>query len=142
MPKRIINPQARWTPKPAVCPVHRQRTFAARGGEDQELEFEIYRRQHLRDRTHFSAGILVRLPDGSGLTLARYNGSSHEHGEISWREHIHRATERAIREDRKPEYYADATDRYWTAEGALACLLDDFSIVTKRLAKHDQRRLL
>lgn len=104
MPKRIINRRARWKRKPAASPVYGQRTFSAQGTEDQELEFEIYQREHLRDRTHFSAGILVRLPDGTRLTLARYNGSSHEHGEISWRQHIHRATERAIREGRKAEY--------------------------------------
>ena len=104
--------------------------------------FDIFQREHLRDETDFSAGILVRLPDGSRLTLARYNGSSHEHGEISWQAHIHRATERAIREGRRAEHYAEATDRYRTAEGALACLLDDFGVLGDGLARHDQQRLL
>ena len=72
--------------------------------------FSIYLRQNLNDESDFSCGISY-LPHGSqSLTLARYNGPSHEHGEIVYRTHIHRATERAIAMGKKPESEADKTD--------------------------------
>ena len=78
--------------------------------------------------------------DGSRLTLARYNGPGHEHGDILYRPHIHRATEKAIASGRKPEREAEETGRYQTLDGALACLLEDFSIAGLR-AEHDHPRL-
>ena len=128
MPKRVTNPRAKWTQKPGGAPIYRQRSFKACGEADEKSRFEIYQREHLEDKTDFSAGIAAILRDGSRLTLARYNGSSHEHGDIAYKPHIHRATERAMSEGRKPEYYAEATDRYRTVDGALACLFDDFGI--------------
>lgn len=65
---------------------------------------------------------------GSPLTLARYNGPSHIHGDISYRPHIHRATERAIAAGKKPESEAYETNRYDTLSGALACLAEDYNL--------------
>ena len=142
MPKRIDNPGSRWSEKPVGAPSHRQRSFKAkargRGGEPSL--FEIYQRENIRDDTDFSCGIVHMALDGSRLTLARYNGSGHEHGDILYRPHIHRATEKAIASGRKPEREAEATDRYQTLEGALACLLEDFRIAGMR-AEHDHPRL-
>lgn len=82
----------------------------------------------MNDDSDYSCGILF-LPRGSAsLTLARYNGSSHPHGDISYQPHIHLATERAIAKGRKPESEAEETDRYHTLDGALACLVKDFHI--------------
>ena len=67
-------------------------------------------------------------PGGPRLTLARYNGPSHQHGEIRYKPHIHRATETAILAGRKPEHAAEETTRYETLEGALACLIEDFRL--------------
>lgn len=130
LPKRVTNPGARWSEKPGVHPVHRQRTFRATGTteDDQQLRFLIYQRQSLRDQHSYSCGIVYRAPGGVRLTLARYNGSSHQHGDIRYQPHIHRATEAAITDGKKPEHAAEETTRYQTLEGALACLIEDFSL--------------
>ena len=73
-------------------------------------------------------GIVRLAPGGVRLTLARYNGSNHQHGDIRYQPHIHRATEAAITDGRKPEHAAEETTRYQTLEGALACLIEDFSL--------------
>ncbi len=128
VPKRVLNPRAQWTEKPGGAPAYRQRSYKACGETDETLRFEIYQRESLHDPTDFSSGIAAILRDGSRLMLARYNGFSHEHGDIVFAPHVHRATEQAMREGRKPEFYATRTDRYQTVQGALACLFDDFQI--------------
>ena len=139
--KRVSNPGARWLDKPTVRPAHRQRIFHAYGQEDQQDRFSIYMRQNLSDESDFSCGISY-LPRGSqSLTLARYNGPSHEHGEIVYRTHIHRATERTIAMGKKPESEAEETDRFTTLKGALACLIEDFNLHGLR-ARPDAPRLL
>lgn len=128
-PKRILNPGAHWLKKPQARPVHRQRNFRVVREGDETVEFQIYQRQNLNDKHDFSCGIAY-LPRGSEpLTLARYNGSSHEHGGISYHPHIHRASERAIAAGRKPESDATATDRFQTLEAALTCLVEDFKVL-------------
>lgn len=74
------------------------------------------------------------------MTLARYNGSSHPHGDISYRPHIHRATEKAILAGRKPESEAEETNRYRTLQGALACLVKDFNVMGLQ-TQRDQPRM-
>lgn len=140
MPKQIDNPGSRWSEKPAGAPAHRQRSFKVHGKDGEQGIFEIYQRQNVQDEVDFSCGIVHVALDGSRLTLARYNGSGHEHGDILYRPHIHRATEKAIASGRKPEREAEETDRYQTLEGALACLLEDFSIAGLR-AENDHPRL-
>ena len=128
--KRVTNPGARWSEKPAESPTHKQRTFKAKASskEDVEARFLIYERQNLLDVADYSCGIVYLSTGGSRLVLARYNGPSHEHGNINHSPHIHRATETAIRRGRKPESAAEATNRYETLEGALACMIDDFHL--------------
>ena len=140
MPKIATNPQARWTDKPKAMPSHRQRTFQVQGQED-DARFAIYQRQNLLDEHDFSCGIRYCPPGTTSLTLARYNGPSHVHGQIRYRAHIHRATEHAIAAGRRPESHTTTTDRYATLEGALACLLEDFH-VRGVVAKRDEPRLL
>ena len=142
LPKRVTNPGARWSEKPAVHPVHRQRTFQAKGAtaDGEQLRFLIYQRESLRDQHSYSCGIVYLAPGGVRLTLARYNGSNHQHGDIRFQPHIHRATEAAIADGKKPEHVAEETTRYQTLEGALACLIEDFSLSGIR-AKPDQPSL-
>ena len=140
IPKRVDNPRSRWSEKPAGTPSHRQRSFKVRVGGDEQSIFEIYQRQNIQDDADFSCGIVHVTLDGSRLTLARYNGPGHEHGDIHYRPHIHRATAKAIASGRKPEREAEETDRYRTLEGALACLLEDFSIAGLSVP-HDHPRL-
>lgn len=138
--KRVTNPNARWSEKPADMPVHRQRVFQARA-EAEGGHYEIYQRENIRDPLDYSCGIVYLPLDGTRLTLARYNGSGHEHGDIEFRPHIHSATPEAIAAGVRPEREAQATERYATSEGALACLLRDFRVGGIK-ANPDQRRLV
>ena len=169
MRKRVTNPGAHWLEKPSRKPVHRQRSFKVRseqnenlfaGGVEVEVAvevedevevevagevepvhwFEIYQRQNIRDNRDFSCGIAYLPHGGSRLTLARYNGPSHQHEDIEYRTHIHHATARAIEAGKRPEREAKETDRYETIDGALACLIKDFNL-TGVDAQFDQPRL-
>ena len=141
IPKRVTNPGARWSDKPKAKPAHRQRNFQAVGGPDGDVRFSIYQRQNRADRSDFSCGIAYLPRGGPPLTLARYNGPGHAHGDIAWRSHIHRATEEAIAAGGKPEREAEETGRYGTLEGALACLVGDFRL-SGITAEHDQPKLV
>ena len=114
----------------------------ASGQEDEEVRFSIYQRENLNDESDFSCGILY-LPTGAPpLTMARYNGPSHKHGDIVYQPHIHRASERAIAAGKKTESQADATSRFQTLEGALACLTQDFNVIGLNSQDDDQLRML
>ena len=141
MPKRVTNPGARWADKPKLRPVHSQRIFQAVGQQDQEAQFSVYQRQNLDDSSDFSCGISYHPLGAPSLTLARYNGPNHEHGDIAYRTHIHRDSERAIAAGKKPESEAEETDRFETLEGALACLMQDYNL-TGLTAQLDKPRLL
>ena len=140
MPKKVTNPRARWSEKPSKMPVHSQRSFKAFGAGKDQLRFEIYQRQNLLDKSDYSCGIAYISLDGSRLTLGRYNGPGHEHGNIVFQTHIHRATAEAIASGKKPEREAEETNRYVTLEGALACLIEDYSVMGIQ-AERDQPRL-
>ncbi len=118
MPKRVTNPSVRWQEKPG----HKQRNYKVDGGD---YTFELYMRQNLFDTTDFSCGLKIIKPDGQPLTLVRYNGGGHIHGEIVFACHIHRTTQAAMVAGKKPESHADPTNAYRTLDGALACLLED-----------------
>ena len=140
LPKRVTNPGARWLDKPKVSPGHQQRNFQAVGEDDNETRFSIYQRQNVTDASDFSCGITYLPRGSSSLTLARYNGPGHEHGDIAYHPHVHRATERAIAAGKKPESEAESTNRFETLEGALACLIEDFNL-HGLTAKSDMPRL-
>ena len=126
MPKTATNPQARWVEKPKGVASHGQRRFEVEG--EGGVRFAIYRRQNLLDESDFSCGIHYCPVGATPLTLARYNGPSHVHGDIRFRPHIHEATVEAILAGRRAESEATETDRYTTLEGATACLLEDFHV--------------
>ena len=138
--KRITNPGARWSEKPKGRPAHRQRSFQAAGEGEGEERFLVYQRQNLDDDSDFSCGIAYLRRGAPPLTLARYNGPSHEHGDIVYQTHIHRASEKAIAAGKKAESGAAATDRFESLEGALACLMEDFNVRGLK-AQPDTRRL-
>ena len=121
LPKRVTNARAQWREKQG----HRQRNFMAGGGDSL---FEIYMRQNTFDPRDFSCGLSVIKPDGTKLTLYRYNGSSHRHGAIRFRCHIHTSTSEAIRMGWRPESHAEETSRYRTLDGALYCLVNDCDV--------------
>ena len=79
------------------------------------------------DKLDFSCG-LVCVSRGDRLILARYNGPGHEHGDITFRPHIHRATEQAIADGLRPDSHAQETHRFDSLQGALACLTVDCAV--------------
>ena len=115
-----------------------QRNFTAEteGG----AVYRIYQRQNLDDKRDFSCGLALVQRGGKPLTLVRYNGSSHAHGEIRYCCHIHLATAEALAAGRRIDSYAEETDRYKTLEGALACLIEDCAVQGVS-AKFDERDL-
>lgn len=133
MPKRVSNPATRAKDKEG----HRQLNYKVRATQNADYEFTLYTRQNLRlgMEDDFSCGLSWTSPNGEVLTLVRYNGSNHPHPNhlegtrIEFENHIHQATERYIRANRKPDGFAERSDKYKTLMGALSCLLDDCNIV-------------
>lgn len=131
MAKRVLNPKARTTQKEGTD----QRDYKI-ASEVGDHDFILYTRQNMRPgmEDDFSCGLRIVRPNGSTLTLCRYNGLSHRHRnplegeEFLFKPHIHRATERYIQADRQPEGYAIETDAFRTLKGALHCLVKDCSI--------------
>ena len=123
-PKRVRNPGARWTTKPG----HKQRNYNVISTADDNLRFRLYLRQNLVDEKDFSCGLALIQPGGKSLSLVRYNGASHPHGDILYRCHIHNATSDALHSGMKIDRRAEETNRYHTLQGALACLIDDCAI--------------
>ncbi len=121
--KRVTNPGARWSEKPGR---HRQRNFTA--VSDDGSSYRVYLRQNLDDDKDFSCGLALMQRGGKPLSLVRYNGPGHVHGEIRYRCHIHRASAAALAAGRKIDSRAEETGRYATLEGALACLIEDCGI--------------
>ena len=131
-PKRLTNPQARSKQKEG----HEQINYKVTSIDGSDHEFEVYRRQNLRDgmEDDFSCGISWIAPNGETLTLKRYNGPNHDHlnhlekERLGYTCHIHIATKKYVTANRKPEGYAETTKRYTTIEGALHCLVTDCKI--------------
>ena len=132
MAKRIRNPQARIK----KIEGRDQFNYIVKCDNDAEHEFEIFSRQNTRAgmEDDFSCGLSWLAPNGESLMLCRYNGSSHSHPNRIENEvlgyvcHVHKATERYIRANRKPEGFATETNRYYTLKGAMHCLISDCNI--------------
>jgi len=131
-PKRLTNPQTKCKNKDG----HEQRNFKAIALDNTGHEFEIYLRQNLREgmEDDFSCGISWLAPNGETLTLKRYNEPNHDHPNhlekvrLGYTCHIHMATEKYIKANRKAEGFAMATERYSSIDGALHCLVTDCKI--------------
>jgi hypothetical protein len=141
MHKSVTNPKARWSRKPKINPVYSQRGFHLFGLQDETARFHVYQRQNLSDRNDFSCGIAYLVQGVPPLTLARYNGPSHRHGDIFYRPHVHRASERAMASGRRPDSEADETDGFTTVEDALALLIRDFNVSGIEVSHDDQLAL-
>lgn len=128
-PKHLKNPQARSKQKAG----HEQFNYKAVALDGTGHEFVIYKRQNLRVgmEDDFSCGISWVALSGETLTLKRYNGPSHNHANYLEKEklgyicHIHIATEKYIKANRKAEGFAIKTEEYTTVDGALHCLVTD-----------------
>ncbi len=129
MSKRVTNPNARETEKYK----HKSRNFKVVDNSGDHT-FSLFMRQSTEIEDDFSCGLLLNMPSGETLTLARYNGCSHSHKnhieneKLEFSCHIHKATEKYIQAGKKAEGYAETTDRYRSVEGALHCLMLDWNI--------------
>ena len=145
MSKKVTNPKAQWVDRPKNRIGHQQRNFQAVAVDIVEINFGVYMRRNLVIEEDFSCGIEYRPFAGSPLMLARYNGPGHWHRDadkvIAHRPHIHKASEMAISLGKKPDWFADETDRFETLEGALACLIEDYSLTGIANSMNDNLRL-
>lgn len=130
--KRLTNPNARSKIKDG----HEQVNYKVAALDERGHEFEVYKRQNMREgmEDDFSCGISWLAPNGETLTLKRYNGPNHSHTNhleketLGYINHMHAATENYIKANRKAEGFAEKTDRYKTVNGALHCLVVDCNI--------------
>lgn len=131
-PKRITNPNARIKMKDG----HEQFNYKVMSTDENESGFVIFTRQNKREgmEDDFSCGLNWIAPNGESLTLCRYNGSSHNHPNLleneilGYKFHIHKATEKYILANRKPEGFAEKTERYYSLKGALHWLVSDCNV--------------
>ncbi len=131
-PKKVVNANTRVKSRDG----HEQFNYKAVAQDDSEHEFEIYKRQNLREgmENDFSCGISWLAPNGEVLTLKRYNGPNHDHPNHLEKErlgyscHVHIATEKYIKANRKAEGFAYSTNEYSTVDGALHCLVKDCNV--------------
>ncbi len=132
MAKKVTNPNAR----AKNIEGRMQYNYKVIAINDNDLRFELFTRQNSRAgmEDDFSCGLSWIAPNGETLVLCRYNGSSHSHSnrieneDLDYVFHIHKTTERYIRANRKPEGFAEVTNKYYTLNGALHCLVSDCNI--------------
>lgn len=144
-PKRLTNPQARSRIKDG----HEQFNYKVVATDGSDHQFELYKRQNLRDEMQddFSCGINWVAPNGETLTLKRYNGPNHNHPNhiekfsLGFNSHVHVATEKYIKANRKAEGFAEVTSRYNSLEGALHCLVIDCNITGIHTTPDDSSQL-
>ena len=128
MKKKVTNPNARNSDKMGHC----QSNYTVKG--DNGYEFQLYVRQNQLLEDDFSCGLSWLMPSGEVLTLKRYNSSSHCHKnniedeKLCYKTHVHQATEKYIRVNKKPDGFAVVTKEYKTLKGALHCLVNDCNI--------------
>lgn len=130
--KRLTNPQARTKEKDG----HEQINYKVKATDDSGYEFVLYKRQNLMPgmEDDFSCGLSWIAANGETLTLKRYNGPSHNHPNhlenerLGYNCHIHIATEKYIKSNRKADGFAKVSKRYKTLEGAFHCLVNDCKI--------------
>jgi hypothetical protein len=132
IPKRVVNPGTRSKSKDG----HEQYNYKLKSISDDDMEFELYARQNLREGMidDFSCGISWIAPNGESFTLLRYNGPNHNHPnqleneKLGYVCHAHKASEKYIKANRKAEGYAALSTRYNSLKGALHCLVVDCKI--------------
>ena len=133
--KRITNPRTLWRDKQGG---HRQRNFNAESQDGRR--FLVYLRKNLHDERDFSCGLTLIQTEGKTLSLIRYNGSNHVHGDILYKCHIHRATAEALKSGRKADHHAKETNRYNSLDGAFVCLIEDCGVYS-RFSRQDVKDL-
>jgi hypothetical protein len=128
--KRVENPKARKKQESG----NERITYILSDTEGNR--FNLYLRQNYKPGMEdaFSCGLSYILPSGEAFTLIRYNGQSHDHPNklenerLGFVPHIHRASRRYLDETGKADGFAERSDRFYTLDGALACLLKDCNV--------------
>ena len=121
--------------------MHSQRTNQLLTRADSQVRFLLYQREILVDSADYSRGIIFRPRGDPPLTLARYNGPSHVHGETYYQPHMHTSTENAILTGKKAESMAEETNRDFSIKDALACSIADYHMLA-RLCLRPTRHVL
>lgn len=128
MKKKVTNPNARKSDKIG----HYQYNYTLKG--EIGYEFQLYVRQNKLLEDDFSCGLNWLMPSGEVLTLRRYNGPSHCHknniedDKLCYNTHVHKSSEKYIQANKKPDGFAEVTNKYKTLKGALHCLVNDCNI--------------
>lgn len=145
MAKQVTNANTRQKAKPG----HTQRNYHVKSTDGSDFTFELFVRQNTNPgmEDDFSAGLSWLAPNGEPLILCRYNGGSHGHPNhlekttLPRAAHIHKASERYVRAGKKAEGFAETTERYTTADGALHCLVKDNNITGIRTTPDDTAQI-
>ncbi len=132
LPKKVSNPRARAKNKDG----HEQFNYNIICTGSEQYLFELYTRQNKREGMEdaFSCGLNWVAPNGETLMLCRYNGPNHNHPnrleneKLGYVCHIHKTSEKYIQANLKPEGHALASDKYYTLNGALFCLINECNI--------------
>jgi hypothetical protein len=132
LPKRVSNPNIRAKLKDG----NEQLNYNVICTESDKYRFELYTRQNKREgmEDDFSCGLNWVAPNGETLILCRYNGPNHNHPnhleneKLGYNCHIHKTTEKYIKANRKPEGFAETTEKYYSLKGALYWLVSDCNI--------------
>lgn len=139
--KVVTNPRARWVEQRKS----KRKNYDVESS-DGKRKYTLYIRQNTILPDNFSCGLRLEIPGQEPVTLVRYNGCDHPHenplegDDVSYKCHVHRATERYIDLGLKPEHFAVATDRYNNCNGALKCLVGDCKIMGLTLPDIDTTR--
>ena len=127
-PKQVTK----WIARNREKPSHIEWTCEATSGEGDT--FIAYMRQNKVLDDDFSCGIAWKAPDGEQITIARYNGSSHDHTNKSDGQtfvqkcHIHQATVMAVQRGWSVENYAVLAESYTCLDEAKLLLASDYVI--------------
>ncbi|WP_145956938.1 hypothetical protein [Xenorhabdus miraniensis] len=139
--KVVLNPKAKWKEQRKS-----QRKNYNLVSADGNRKYTLFIRQNIILPDNFSCGLIIEIPGNESITLVRYNGCDHPHiniledEDVSYRFHIHKATEKYMSVGRKAEHYAEVTERYNCWEGALHCLVNDCNVVGLKLPDIDMTR--
>jgi hypothetical protein len=131
-PKHVTNWIAKNRKKPSHMPSHIEWTCEAISIDGDT--FIIYMRQNINLDDDFSCGIAWKSPDGEQITIARYNGSSHDHtnksdgAEFVQQCHIHQTTVEAAQRGWSLESHAILAEAYTCLDEAKLLLADDYVI--------------
>ena len=119
-----------------LCPVGRMTERNQHKRKDYDLacdsgnKYLVAIRQSCLNAWDFSVILGYYLPKvNTVFRLRRYNGKHRHTNTIEkdtfYRFHIHTATERYQVPGSKEDHFAEATNRYWSLESAIQCLLMD-----------------